>query len=212
MALCLSILDKKRLAVFRQLSAFNQYGFLAGGTALALQLGHRISIDFDVFCQQEINNKLINKIRKKFKIKNVLINNNDEFTFLTANNIKITFLYYPFKFRGALIKNGSFPNLLRFENIAAAKAYTIGRRNSWRDYVDLYFVLKYKKVSLNKLIRLAKNIFKELFNEKLFLAKLLYTNDIDKNETKEVEIIKEKVSIKKVENYFKKQVDEYIKL
>ena len=47
-----NILDKKRQEVLKKLSFLKEkeYGFyLAGGTAVALQLGHRDSIDFDFF-------------------------------------------------------------------------------------------------------------------------------------------------------------------
>ena len=206
------ILDKKRLAAFKRLAYFSKYGPLAGGTALAMQIGHRISVDFDIFCHQEIDNKLINKTRKNFLISQVLVNNKDELTFLTKDNIKITFLYYPFKFRGKLIKTRNGPNLLGVKNIAITKAYTLGRRNSWRDYADLYFILSQRIITLSELIKLTKSVYRELFNEKLFLAQLLYTNDISKNEIKEVKIIKEEISLNQVKKYFKQQIDNYLKI
>jgi len=41
--------------------------YLAGGTGLALQLGHRISIDFDFFWEKYIPKDLLPKVRKVFK-------------------------------------------------------------------------------------------------------------------------------------------------
>ena len=92
----LEILDKKRKAVFQKLSAFHSVGYLSGGTALALQLGHRVSYDFDIFCTKEISSIFPAKIRKEIYVKEVIVNNADEFTFFTENNIKISFIFYPF--------------------------------------------------------------------------------------------------------------------
>ena len=48
----LEILDNKRQLIFHQLLNFKSLGYLAGGTALALQAGHRVSYDFDIFCRK----------------------------------------------------------------------------------------------------------------------------------------------------------------
>ena len=42
--------------IFEKLVKFKKPGYLAGGTALALQLGHRVSYDFDIFCGKEVSN------------------------------------------------------------------------------------------------------------------------------------------------------------
>ena len=49
------ILDNDRMSVFDKLKAFQNEGYLAGGTALALQLNHRTSEDFDVFVNTDYN-------------------------------------------------------------------------------------------------------------------------------------------------------------
>ena len=61
------------------------------------------------------------------------------------------------------------------------KAYALGRRNKWKDYVDLYFLLKFK-FSLNDLIERSKEIFSTHFNSKLFREQLCYFDDIDYSE------------------------------
>ena len=45
----LELFDTNRQNVFVQLSEFKTFGYLAGGTALALQINHRKSFDFDIF-------------------------------------------------------------------------------------------------------------------------------------------------------------------
>jgi hypothetical protein len=50
------VLDDKRKKILPQLISLKDRFYLAGGTALALQLGHRSSIDFDFFSQIPFDN------------------------------------------------------------------------------------------------------------------------------------------------------------
>ena len=60
----LNILDNNRKELLPLLKEFKNEFYLAGGTALALQLGHRISIDFDFFALDDFN---LNSLQKKLK-------------------------------------------------------------------------------------------------------------------------------------------------
>ena len=60
----LNILDNNRKVLLPLLKEFKNEFYLAGGTALALQLGHRISIDFDFFALDDFN---LNSLQKKLK-------------------------------------------------------------------------------------------------------------------------------------------------
>ena len=61
------------------------------------------------------------------------------------------------------------------------KAYALGRRSKWKDYVDLYFLLT-RHFSLNEVVEKAVGIFGDLFSEKLFRAQLSYYADVDYTE------------------------------
>ena len=87
------ILDDDRLVVFNKLKAFQNEGYLAGGTALAFQLNHRISEDFDVFINREIDNKLRLKVKDIFGDVTFYVNTADQISFVTQNGIKVTFLW-----------------------------------------------------------------------------------------------------------------------
>ncbi|MFA4990889.1 MAG: nucleotidyl transferase AbiEii/AbiGii toxin family protein [Candidatus Paceibacterota bacterium] len=56
----------KRQKIFQKLKNFPQF-YLAGGTALALQIGHRMSDDFDLFLEEDIPASLLEKVEKIFK-------------------------------------------------------------------------------------------------------------------------------------------------
>jgi len=155
------------------------YG-LAGGTAIAFYIGHRRSIDFDLFTNKEFNNlTLKNKIKKNIKIEKIIVDKLGEFTFI-SNKVKFTFFHYPYKIKFSKKINNTIklPDLL---SLAAMKAYSLGHRVKWKDYVDLYFIIK-DYFSINKIIKKAEDIFSSEFNEKIFRTQLSYFKDIDYTE------------------------------
>lgn len=66
-------------------------------------------------------------------------------------------------------------------DLAAMKAYALGRRSKWKDYVDLYFILT-EHYTMEQICARATEIFGELFSEKMFRAQLSYFDDIDYSE------------------------------
>jgi hypothetical protein len=68
--------------------------------------------------------------------------------------------------------------------LAAMKAFALGRRSKWKDYVDLFFILK-DYFSVNEISKLANEIYKDSFSEKLFREQLAFHKDIDYSETVE---------------------------
>jgi hypothetical protein len=159
------------------LSSFEGF-YLAGGTALALQIGHRISVDFDLFTPNEIPHTLLPKVKRVFADSSVLVSvdNPDELTGF-ANDVKITFLRYPYPAVLNLVSHEGL-SMLSVKEIAATKAHTIGRRGSYKDYADLYFVLKEQYTSLNEIIDIANRKYGNDFNGRLFLEQLVYWDDI----------------------------------
>lgn len=65
--------------------------------------------------------------------------------------------------------------------LSAMKAYALGMRAKWKDYVDLYFMMK-EFYSIEQIIKEARRIFGDEFNEKIFRAQLAYFKDIDYSE------------------------------
>ena len=64
------------------------------------------------------------------------------------------------------------------------KAYALGRRSKWKDYVDLYFLLK-NHFTLAEISDCANDLFGDLYSEKMFRAQLCYFEDIDYTEAVE---------------------------
>lgn len=65
------------------------------------------------------------------------------------------------------------------EEVLATKAYTIGRRGSFKDYVDVFFGFKLGITNLAQIIDLANEKYGNLFNDWLFLEQLLYLDDLE---------------------------------
>jgi hypothetical protein len=176
-----NILTKEQKNILPFLKKFNSDFGLVGGTAIALHIGHRQSVDFDLFTNKEFKNSNIRRkiIGSNKKIGKVLQDQKDEYTIL-IENVKFTFFYYPFKieFSENLDNIIKTPDLL---TLSAMKSYALGRRSKWKDYVDLYFILK-KYHSLNDIIEKSKEIFGLEFNEKIFRTQLSYFEDIDYSE------------------------------
>lgn len=111
------------------LPAFNGF-YLAGRTALALQIGHRVSVDFDFFSPDPIAGTLLTKAQRILALEplTTVIDNSDQLTFLVSG-LKITFLTYLFPLIDPLVSLGGL-SVLSVTEIAAIKAYTIGRRGN----------------------------------------------------------------------------------
>ncbi len=200
----LEILDNKRKQVFQSLSLMRHKGYLGGGTALALQLNHRISYDFDVFVPHEISNILRKNIRDTFPDYVMTYDSHEQITFQTQN-VSITFLWYYFQHIVPLVSTQYLP-LASILDIAADKAHTLGRRVVWRDYVDIYFLLE--QFSLEKIIEVAKKKFNGDFNDALFLEQLVYFKNL---EIVPIEYINRPVTEEEIKKKLQQVVTSYIK-
>ncbi len=175
------ILTAEQRALLPLVAQFrNEFG-LVGGTAVALHIGHRESVDFDLFSRKEFGNlSLRRRIEKIRPISQIIVNKKSEFTFMIGG-VKFTFFQYPFEIDFSEI----FENALRMPKLltlAAMKAYALGQRAKWKDYVDMYFVMR-DFHSLAEIISEAENIFDKSFNAKLIRQQLSYFNDINYEET-----------------------------
>jgi hypothetical protein len=177
------ILSGKQNELLPYLKVFKRKFYMVGGTSIALHLGHRRSIDFDLFCRNDINKKDIRKKLEALPFKIVkLFEDTDQIHFI-INDIKVTFFNYTYEIDHPLILEQylSYPSLL---SLASMKAYALGRRAKWKDYVDLYFILK-DHYSVEEISKEALRYFGQLYSEKLFREQLAFHKDINYSETVE---------------------------
>lgn len=221
------ILDKNTQNICTKLAGtgLGKAFYLAGGTGLALQIRHRRSLDLDFFQKGEKEEvsfrKISNMIKQSFGEKDAKLEmrQTDQAAW-EIQGVKVTFLAYPFPLVDPLV-DGSFlsPGLKGIflaapREVALMKAYAIGRRATFRDYVDLYFLLKKGLVTLEEIIRLAPEKFaiggERVFSVRLFLEQLVYTRDVEDKEIAVNLILEERVSPKEIEDFLKAQVRRYL--
>ena len=174
----LEILNAAQIKLLPILSQFKREYYLVGGTAIALHIGHRESIDFDLFKEKDIRKKVVYTKLKAIDYKVSFADYNQ--INMLSNGVKITFFSFPYdvplnsELKGVL----KMPDLL---TLGAMKAFALGRRSKWKDYLDLYFILKFH-YSFKEVANQAKEIFKEEFIEKQFIAQLGYFKGINYDE------------------------------
>lgn len=197
-------LTKEGLHLLPSLRAFGGF-YLAGGTALALQIGHRMSVDFDFFSPDPIEATLLAKAERVFapEALTLLVENADQLTFL-IRGVKATFLHYPFPLLEPLVSLDGVPTLAVRE-IAATKAYTIGRRGTYKDYIDLYFVLVGGKAKLAEIIAMAEQKFGAAFNSRLFAEQLLFLDDV---RDYQIDFLQTRVAPDQLTAFFRNQIRE----
>lgn len=152
---------------------------LAGGTALALQKGHRISYDLDFFTLQGFrNDALIPEIKKAVKDFQVLSEEEGSLT-LDIGGVKVSFLQYDYPFIAEAVVLGR-TRLAGVLDIAAMKIIAINQRGAKRDFVDLYAILQeipFHQVARHTVLRFGK----ERINPVQTGKSLVYFADADTN-------------------------------
>jgi len=179
------IFSDKQQALLPFIKQFKRNFYLVGGTAIALHIGHRRSIDYDLFTFTRINKARIRQKMAEIPYKkNIMFEDADQIHF-NLNDVKLTFFHYPYPVEHLQKLDDilSMPSLL---SLAAMKAFALGRRAKWKDYVDLYFIIK-NFHTITEIVVEADKIYGNLFSEKLFRGQLAFHKDIDYSE--EIEYI-----------------------
>ena len=191
------ILSDNQIEFLPLVKQFIHEYYLANGTAIALYVGHRRSIDFDLFKFNALNHKKIVSKISAFGYPYTITRRVTEQMNATIKDVKFTFFEYPFRID---VKNKFEDSLWLPEliDLAAMKAYALGRRSKWKDYVDMYFILKYF-YSIEQISKKAYEIYDKLFSEKLFRAQLSYFDDIDHSE--KIEYLISAVSEDEIKNF-----------
>jgi len=187
------------------LTGITKQFYLAGGTALALYLGHRESIDLDWFSDQSFSN---DDLKKELSTQGVFeLDREDKDTILgVLDRVKISFFRYnyalvypPVDFNGIKLSSE--------QDIAAMKIDAISSRGSKKDFIDIYFLLQ--KYSLRELIDFFERRYSGIkFNRLHILKSLIYFDDAEKQPEP---IMLKEFDWKKAKDFIEKTVKEYLK-
>ena len=165
------------LELLEELSSFHALrakGFaLAGGTSLALQIGHRISVDLDFFTIQEFDLNEILPAMSKYKL-DLGLSEKNAFS-LAISGIKVDFLHHNYPIIENLVNQEGIL-LYSVSDIAAMKLNAIINRGSKKDFYDIYYLLA--KYSVDELMALYQRKY-GFATDMLLLKSLLYFEDAD---------------------------------
>lgn len=194
---------KDTLAILGQ-SGLLKNAYMAGGTGLALQLGHRISVDFDFFTEKKFKARplveQLNKAGLDFKLERI------EWGTIIGHlgKTKFSLFFYDYPLIDKPIKFLD-NNIASIKDIAAMKLLAISERGIKRDFMDLYFILaKEKLLTLKEVFELYEKKFKMLRQDNAHLLKsLTYFEDADK--TTVPEMLKP-ANWQEMKNFFEKEV------
>lgn len=145
-------IDTRVLLLIKKISKMQEIAdnfYLAGGTALAIQLGHRKSDDIDLFSQRHF---FVERYSHLFLTLNGKILIEEEGTIhALIENIKVSLLYYPYKVL-LPFKTIEGLNIASIEDIACMEIVALSQRAEKKDFFDVYEILKiFKPIELKKM-------------------------------------------------------------
>lgn len=174
--------------------------YLAGGTALALHLGHRYSFDFDFFTQEEFDEEILVQ-----RLANLLPDFKLErkswrtiLAYIADTRFSLFFYKYPLLFKTHKFLNIEIADV---KDIAPMKIAAIVDRGVKRDFIDLYFIFEVKKImTIDEALSLYDKKFKVLSQNKVYILKSLgYFEDAEKDELPQM---REKIEWERVKEFF----------
>ncbi len=158
---------------------------LVGGTALSLQIGHRKSIDIDLFPNEKTDNQRIRSaINKEFKT--AIVNVKENSLSAELDGVKVDIYgdwHIPFKTPPGTYNNIRMASL---HDIAAFKLSAITNRRHKMDYIDLYFL--FNILGMNKVLNDFKK-YEPLMSERSIIFALAQSRVAQENKSQMPDMI-----------------------
>lgn len=200
-----STIDTTTLELLKKLMCYDEFAQmrLVRGTALALQLGHRKSIDLDFFGKIDFHNIYTAKTFAHFN-KVIILKSSKNINIFSIDDVKVDFVNYNYPWlQSELIIDGL--RLAGIEDIAAMKLAAITGRGSRKDFIDIYFLLQ--QYDLKEMVSFYN---KKYFDgsEYMVLKSLTYFDDAEKDH--DLDMIKN-ISWTEIKNHILKAVEIYNK-
>ena len=190
---------KSTLAILGKADILPPKTYLAGGTALAIQLGHRISYDLDFFTNENFDRQTI---LPKLGQLQFSLEREDKGTILgKINETKFSLFYYPYPLISETL-NYQDIQIANIQDIAAMKVDAISGRGKRRDFIDLYYISK--QISLSDSLELYDKKYKKLSTNKFHILKSL-DYFVDADAESESEVLIEDYSWNKVKKFFQEE-------
>ncbi len=196
------------LGLIRILQADNAFADfrLVGGTALALQIGHRISVDIDLFSTDSFDQEaLIQHLEKGFGFQMQYSHKNTLKGII--NNVFVDILTHPYPFIRAEVSSEGV-RMAAAEDIAAMKVNAIiGNGTRVKDFVDLHFLLE--QFSLKEILSFYIEKYDQR-NDFHALKSICYFEDVDFSTWPEM-LIQDDLSPDKLKRSLEQHRHEYLR-
>ncbi len=144
--------------------------YLAGGSALSLQLGHRKSYDFDFFTREKLQAQAIATHLADLGDFSTTLLEPPHTVMGEFNGVKFSLFRYDYPLIGQTVAFGGV-TLASIEDIAAMKLTAIGGRATKRDYIDIYTISQ--QIPLDRQLDLYEKKFGDLGNNRYVIIKAL---------------------------------------
>jgi hypothetical protein len=172
-------IDSNTLELLRKLMSIETFAKLrlVGGASLAMQIGHRQSIDIDLFGLLEADEFEISEALRTTGFTRLLKRTNNISIFL-IDNIKVDLVNYPYPWIEEAIYEDNI-RLAGLQDIAAMKLSAVAGRGTKKDFIDIFFLLK--KFSLSDMLGYYNSKFHDA-SDMLVLKSLTYFEDAEAEE------------------------------
>ena len=173
------ILAEKQKTIFESLSqkTWLKDFYLAGGTGLALQIGHRLSEDFDFFTEKDFDTlQLAKRIGEDLNF--IKVSEDENTLYVLIDGVKASFIGFKYKLISPVTEYGLI-KVAGIKDIACMKLSAIAQRSTKKDFIDLYFLLK--RYSLTELLQFYTEKFGTNDYEYMLRKSLVYFKDADED-------------------------------
>jgi hypothetical protein len=179
----LEILPAAQKRLWTELTAVPNEFVLYGGTALALHLGHRDSVDFDFFSNRELNLAALESEISFLKGARVIQREKNTLSAIVerGDSVKVSFFGVPNlpRLMPTLVVESNGLQVASLLDLAGTKASVVQMRAEAKDYIDIDALLRIGKLDLGTALVAAQKLYGPSFNPEITLKALSYFDDGD---------------------------------
>lgn len=202
------VIEPEALELSKKLHFLDKFGFyLTGGTGLALQLGHRKSVDFDFFTGVEFTPDVLASVIRDHGIPYIERAKAFGTLHCILGGMKASFIFYNEPLLYNLLEFNSL-RVADWKDIVVEKIRTISERGQKKDFYDFYMGVS--KLGIESLCDLVKRKFGNKINYFVLLKGLTYFEDADR-EKEELAYLGDVVSWETIKHYFIGHVTDFEK-
>ncbi len=151
--------------------------FLVGGTSLALQMGHRFSVDLDLFTHTDFEaDSILEMFENRFTVQPLTVTNTIFISVVEGVKVDCVRFRYPFSF--PIIETDGV-RMADIRDVAPMKLDAVMKRGSKKDFFDMYYL--FERFSPQEIMNWYKMMFK---HETTFhvIRSLIYFEDAEQTE------------------------------